>query len=120
VKGIKQGAADYIPKPFTLNEMILAVRKVLEHQAHEAERKDSETKIHKEAIIAILNKAAEDQEFLGKLTDSGSEALRGYELHPEEEAALISGDVGWIEAHIGELDDRLKTWLTCRLQQERW
>jgi hypothetical protein len=35
-------------------------------------------------------------------------------------AALSSGDVCLIEAHISKLDKRLRTWLDCRLQQEKW
>jgi hypothetical protein len=41
---------------------IIAARKALEHQAHGAERKDTEAKIHKEAIIAVFDRAKEDQE----------------------------------------------------------
>jgi len=54
------------------------------------------------------------------LTDDFAEAVKDYELTWQEHAVLVSGDVRWIEAHIGKLDKRLRTWLDCRLQQEKW
>jgi hypothetical protein len=74
----------------------------------------------KEAVLAVLERAAEDDEFIGHLTDDFAEAVKDYELTWEETAALSSGDVRWTEAHIGKLDKRLRRWLNCRLQQERW
>ena len=74
----------------------------------------------KEAVLAVLERAAADDKFIGQLTDDFTEAVKDYGLASQEHAALASGDVRWIEAHIGKLDDRLRTWLDCRLQQERW
>lgn len=74
----------------------------------------------KEAVLALLGKAAEDTGFIGRLTDDFAETVKDYDLDPEERAALASGDIRWIEAHVGKLDDRLRTWLDCRLQQEIW
>jgi DNA-binding NtrC family response regulator len=121
VTGMKLGAADYIPKPFTPDEMSVAVKKALQQQQQRAVgRKQAEPVIHKDAIIAVLKRAAEDSAFIEKLTNSGSEALKDYDLAPDEEAALLSGDVVWLEKHVGKLDDKLNTWVECRLQQERW
>ena len=50
------------------------------------------------------------------LAQSGSD----YDLTWSEEAALLSGDIQWIEAHFGKLDAAQRTWLECRLQQEKW
>ena len=74
----------------------------------------------KEAVLAILRRAAEDDSFLAQLADDSTKALKDYNLAWEETAALSSGDVRWIEAHIGKLDKRLRTWLDLRLQQEKW
>ena len=74
----------------------------------------------KEAVLAILRRAAEDDAFLAQLADDSAKALKDYNLGWEEAAALSSGDVRWIEANIGKLDKRLRTWLDCRLQQEKW
>lgn len=35
-------------------------------------------------------------------------------------AALASEDIVYIEASVGKLDQRLSTWLRCRLEQEKW
>lgn len=121
VTGMKLGAADYIPKPFTPDEMSVAVKKALQQQQqHAIRRKQAEPVIHKDVIIAVLKRAAEESAFIEQLTNSGSEALEDYDLAPDEEAALVSGDVMWLEKHIGKLDDTLNTWVECRLQQERW
>jgi DNA-binding response OmpR family regulator len=118
VTGMKLGAADYIPKPFTPDEMTIAVKKAL--QQHTGKRKQTGRVIHKDAILAVLDRAAEESAFIEDLTENGSEALHEYNLAPDEEAALISGDVAWLEKHVGKLDDKLNTWVECRLQQERW
>ena len=49
-----------------------------------------------------------------------SGALEGYSLTSKERAALLSDDISWIEAYVGKLTDRLRTWLGCRLQQGAW
>ena len=74
----------------------------------------------KSEILRALTRAAEDDRFIARLTTEGSEALRDYGLTMEAKAALISGDIRWIEARVGKLDAPLRTWLDCRLQQEDW
>jgi hypothetical protein len=74
----------------------------------------------KEGLVGVLERAASDPDFIARLTYQGSKALQDYDLTLEEEAALLSGDINWIEAHVGKLDERLSTWLWCRLQQETW
>lgn len=74
----------------------------------------------REEIRRVLERAAEDDRFIGQLTHRGSKALQSYDLSLEAKAALLSGDVRWIEGHAGKLDARLRTWLDCRLQQEIW
>jgi hypothetical protein len=74
----------------------------------------------KEDVFRVLDKAADDSAFIAQLTYQGSKALQGYNLTWEEKAALMSGDIQWIETHIGKLDERLRTWPWCRLQQEIW
>ena len=74
----------------------------------------------RKGILQVLERAAEDDGFIAQLTHCGPDALRGYNLSLDAQAALLSGDVGWIEANVGKLDARLRTWLDCRLQQEIW
>lgn len=80
---------------------------------------DAEDLTRKE-ILRVLDRAAGDNDFIAQLTYWGSEALQGYYLNSEAKAALLSGDIRWIEAHVGKLDARSSTWLQCRLQQEIW
>jgi len=75
----------------------------------------------KEAILTILARAADDQEFLARLADNPSEALAEYyTLTHEELAALASGDIKKIEEWVGKLDKHQATWLWLRLTQEKW
>lgn len=75
----------------------------------------------KETIMAVLARAADDDEFLAQLAENPTEALAEYyTLGPEEVAALVSGDINKIEGWLGKLDQRHATWLWCRLNQEKW
>jgi hypothetical protein len=77
---------------------------------------DTETK----ALISVLARARDDTKFLAKLADNPHQALKAYNLTPEAKAALESGDVRWLESRAGTLDEPLRTWLTSRLNQEKW
>ena len=75
----------------------------------------------KEAILAVLARAADDSQFLARLANNPAEALSEYyTLTQEELAALASGDIKKIEGWLGKLDKRHATWLWCRLSQEKW
>ena len=68
----------------------------------------------------VLGRAATDSKFLAQLAENPRQALAGYNLTSEEIAALSSGDIRWLEAKLGPLDERLKTWLMARQTQEKW
>lgn len=76
----------------------------------------------KEAVMTVLERAGEDITFFGQLFEGCAEALQDYDLTQEERAALVSGDVRWIESHIGrKLDERLMTRvLIPLLSREKW
>jgi len=75
----------------------------------------------RELVLAVLERAAEESDFLARLADNPCEALAEYyTLTSEEKAALASGDIKRIEEWVGKLDERLATWLWCRLSQEKW
>ncbi len=64
----------------------------------------------KEAVLAVLGRATEDITFYSQLAEDYAKALQDYDLTRQEQAALISGDVRWIESHIGrKLDEGLMT-----------
>lgn len=75
---------------------------------------------NRDEVLRVLDRAADDYAFIAQLTEQGSEALQSYNLTREEKAALVTGDIAWIEAHVGKLDARLSTWPMCRLEQENW
>jgi hypothetical protein len=83
-------------------------------------RPDYSRGVHRAEILRVLERAARDDRFIAQLTDHGQEALQGYDLSWQEQAALLSGDIRWIEARVGTLSPRLRTWLDCRLEQENW
>jgi len=68
----------------------------------------------------VLERAASDPAFIAQLTYNPTEALAEYNLSQPARAALVSGDLRWIETRLGRLDARLRTWIDCRLQQEIW
>lgn len=74
----------------------------------------------KEAILEVLSRAADDHKFLARLAEDPRLVLDGFDLTPEQKAALASGDLQKIESWVGKLDKRLSTWIWCRLQQEKW
>jgi hypothetical protein len=77
-------------------------------------------KVPGKGSLDVLERAASDPSFIAQLTHNSLEALVPYDLTWREKAALLSGDVRWIEAHVGKLSARLRTWLECRLEQEVW
>ena len=72
------------------------------------------------AVLAVLDRAAQDNAFFARLAENPAEALKEYDLTAEEEAAIASGDIQKIESWFGKLDERLKKWLIARLSQEKW
>ena len=84
---------------------------------HLTERgRDAEAK----EILKVLRRAAADDRFIALLTEQGSKALQGYSLSRRARAALLRGDIRWVEGRVGRLNGRLRTWFDCRLQQEIW
>jgi lipoate-protein ligase A len=88
------------------------------------ERKEKirgEVVVEREELVAVLKRAATESEFLARLAENPYEALKEYySLTAEEAAALASGDIKKIESWVGKLDEKLATWLWCRLAQEKW
>lgn len=79
------------------------------------------------ALIRILNLqsqvlelTAEDRGFWADLMQQGSFALGDYRISSAAKAAIVSGDLLWIKAHVGELIEKQLRWILSRLEMESW
>jgi formate dehydrogenase alpha subunit len=53
------------------------------------------------AVLAVLDRASQDNAFFARLAENPVEALKEYDLTPEEKAAIASGDIRKIESWVG-------------------
>ncbi|MBE9569500.1 MAG: response regulator [Proteobacteria bacterium] len=127
VEAMKLGATEFLPKPFTEDQIKGAVGGALkEHFGKSAgdvikEAKTEEEKlIQKREVIQALNRTADDRDFWTELMKNGSEALEGYQLSLEAKAAIVSGDLKWINENVGELTQKQLMFIYKRLEREAW
>jgi hypothetical protein len=79
-----------------------------------------ESSIGKSAILAVLARAANEPEFMSRLTQDPHEALKEYyTLTQEQKMALATGDIQKIESWLGKLDKHLASWLLSQLGQSK-
>ena len=118
VQAMKLGAAEYLEKPFSPDQLVKTVNSAL----HIAETSEPEEQalIHKEEIIKVLEQAATDTELVYNLLHYGAEALEDYNLTGPEKLAILTGDINWIEEHVGTLTPTQRRWLDQRLSAEIW
>ncbi len=113
-KFMQLGAYDYIPKPFTANEFRDTVLKALS-------KEDPKKAIREKLVLQILDRTADDPDFFDQLyMGSGSDALKEYDVSHEAKAAILSGDVKWIESNVGKLTEKQMMVLLRRLEMEIW
>ena len=124
VEAMKLKVNDFLPKPFTENQIKTAVSKALharkERPTVDAAKTEEEKLIQKREVTEVLNRTADDSKFWASLMENGSEALKTYTLSSEAKAAILSGDLRWINRNIGELTQKQLMFIYKRLESEAW
>jgi len=127
VEAMKLGAHDFLPKPFTEEQIKAAIGDALKGRVEEtAEPAAPDVRaaegrlIQKREVIQALNRTAEDKAFWRDLMENGPVALEGYRLSGEAKAAIASGDLKWINENVGELTQKQLMFIYKRLEREAW
>ncbi len=118
VQAMKLGATDYIEKPFTPEELVTRVMAAIDAAA--ATEPEEQRVVHREEVLRVLDRAGSDLEFVGSLFLRGADALEEYHLTAAEKLAILTGDVIWLEDHVGKLTGQQKCWLEQKLSAEIW
>jgi len=128
VDAIRLGTYDYLPKPFTEDDIKAAVDGALKRQRsarteeviQKVEKSEEEKLIQKREVVAVLERTRRNETFWTALMECGSEVLEGYRLTAEAKAAIVSGDLQWIQKHIGPLSEEQLQFIYKRLEREAW
>ncbi len=127
VEAMKIGARDYLPKPFTEDEFKNVINEALKKKLEALTKGRLETVdshaaklIQRREVMRVLNRTADDKIFWHDLMESGAEALEEYNLTSEAKAAILTGDLRWINEHVGELTQKQLLFLYKRMEMEIW
>lgn len=121
----KIGVFEYLRKPFTEDEFKEAVGRALKKK-QEARMDDfiSHTErgrqILREEVMHVLDRISHDDDFLQRLMEKGSDALKDYRLSAMAREAIITGDLKWINENVGRLNEEQMELLCSRLERESW
>lgn len=119
VQAMKLGASEYLQKPFSPEELMAAIKSALHLAATTAP--EEQGMIHKEEVLRVLEKAGRDPLLVSNMLSYGADALDDFNLSGPEKLAILTGDIHWIEAQVGEpLSPMQRRWLEQRLSAEIW
>jgi len=127
VESMKLGAFDYLPKPFTDDQIKSAVGRAMKQKQAELPSVSApkaataeEKLLQKRAIYRVLNRTAEDRDSWNGTMEGGSEALQDYQLSDAAKAAIVSADLKWLNEQIGELSQKQLLYIYKRMKREAW
>jgi DNA-binding NtrC family response regulator len=115
VEAVRLGVSDYIEKPFTPKQLSEAVSKALAPAPEERK-----VRVEADLVKDVLRRAAADSGYGRELVSARGRVLSGMALSSEAKAAIVSGDIAWVEKECGELSPEERAWLEQRLQAEVW
>jgi len=115
IEATKLGVSEYVQKPFSPDQLLAAVRKVLGPPDDVSRGKNDAKTVRK-----VLRRASRDHRFGARLLAQGSLALSEYTLPQDAKAAITAGDIRWIEQQCGDLSSDERKWLEGRLEAEIW
>lgn len=72
----------------------------------ERKAKASDQEQLKREVMRVLNRTSEDRDFRRALVDLQPEALETYKLSSEAITAILSGDLAWLNEHVGDLTQK--------------
>ena len=118
VQALKLGAAEYIEKPFSPEELTAVVQSAL--QVAVVRGSQEQGMLHREEVLKVLSQGATDPVLAYSISQYGADALDEYNLTGAEKLAILTGDIQWIEKHAGPLSPDQREWLEHRLAAEVW
>ena len=117
-EALELGAHDFLPKPFTDDQIKTAINEALKQ--HDAGPFRLFSLIQKREVLGVLSRAADDKKFWNDLMALGSEALDKAQLIGDAKAAIASGDLKWINENVGELNQKQLRFIFKRLERQAY
>lgn len=124
VDAMHSGVTDFLPKPFSENQILKSVRKTLKTTEDGGDVyvhtiSETDKLIQKKEVLEVLDRTNEDQLFCHDLKKKGAEALTDYVLSEDAKEAIVNGDLDWINDNVGELTQKqLKYVYECSKQKD--
>ncbi|TKB23890.1 response regulator [Desulfopila sp. IMCC35006] len=125
VDAMHNGVSDFLPKPFSENQIIKSVKTTLElskdkNAAYVHSISETDKLIQKKEVLQVLDRTNEDQLFCNDLQKKGTQALAEYALSDEAKEAIATGNIDWINKNVGELTQKQLKYVFECAQKRDW